>query len=152
MSYLIPREGRIQLLTELLGQGARENWLLCLYHSAVTLSESLVAATLIAAEATFSGYSRKTLTRQIGSPYWSTPALQAPSGTPPWSPATQVAHAEYGTAPQSWTRGAASDTIHGYFIIGATSGKLIVVEALETPRALTDPADTVEITPIFENA
>ena len=90
--------------------------------------------------------------RQVnaGANSWTTPVSQAPSGSPAWSSRSQVGHSQYGTA-QSWTCGATGDTIYGYFIVGATSGKLICAEAFATPRTLAS-GDTLSITPIFENA
>ena len=94
---------------------------------------------------------RKTLTRAIGSSNWNTPVSQAPSGSPAWSSRSQVGHSQYGSAAQSWTCGATGDTVYGYFVIGATSGKLIFAEAFSTPRTLAG-GDTIQIQPVFENA
>jgi hypothetical protein len=151
MALVVPHEGDIQLLTDMLGGGTLENWQLCLFNSNITPSENDSAATYTAHETAFTNYARKTLTRQIGSSYWNTPVSQAPSGSPPWSSRSQVGHSQYGSAAQSWTCGTTGDTIYGYFIVGATSGKLICAEAFATPRTLAS-GDTLSITPIFENA
>src|SRR3954466_4368931 len=129
MALLVPHEGELQILTDLLGQGSREDWQLGLFNSNITPSEADTASTYTAHEATFTNYARKTLSRQIGSGSWATPVSQPPSGSPPWSGRNQVGHSQYGSSAQSWTCGATGDTIYGYFVIGATSGKLIFAEA-----------------------
>jgi hypothetical protein len=151
MALLVPHEGELQLLADMLGGGSLENWQLCLFNSNITPSETDSASTYTAHEAAFTNYSRLTLTRQIGTSYWNAPVSQAPSGSPPWSSRAQVGHSQYGSTPQTWTSGATGDTIYGYFILGATSGKLICAEAFATPRTLAI-GDTLSLTPIFENA
>lgn len=149
MAYLIPREGDVQILTELLGSG--ENWQLGLFKTSITPAETDVAATYTAHEADFTNYARKTLTRAVGTGNWSTPVSQAPSGSPAWSSRFQVAHSVYGSAAQSWTCGTTGNTVYGYFIVGATSGKLIMAELFPSPRTLTS-GDSFSMTPLFENA
>ena len=78
---------------------------------------------------------------------WSTPALAAPSGSPPWTTRGQVARSAY--QPQSWTVGATGDVIHGWFVVGSTSGKLLIAGSLETPRTLAT-GDVLTITPTLE--
>jgi hypothetical protein len=151
MALLVPHEGELQLLTDLLGGGTLENWLLCLFNSNITPSETDTAATYTAHEAAFTNYGRRTLTRSVSATTWNPPASQAPSGTPPWSSRAKVAHSQYGASPQAWTCGATGDTVYGYFILGAASGKLICAEAFAAPRTLAS-GDALSITPVFENA
>lgn len=151
MPFLVSREGDLRLLTELLGGGPSEDWQLGLFNAATTPAETDTAATYTAKEATFAGYSRKTLTRSVSATTWNTPVLQAPSGAPAWSPRGQVAHSQYGSAPLSWSVGATGENIYGYFIVGATSGKLILAEQFSEPRTLRS-GDTLSITPVFEVA
>lgn len=151
MALLVPHEGDVQLLNDLLGTSTREDWQLGLFNSNITPAETDAAATYTAHEPAFTNYARKTLTRSIGASTWNTPVSQAPSGSPAWSARSQVGHSQYGSAPQVWTCGATGDTVYGYFIIGATSTKLICAEAFTTPRTLAS-GDTLSITPIFENA
>jgi hypothetical protein len=151
MALLVPHEGDVQLLNDLLGGGSLENWQLGLFNASITPAETDTASTYTSHETAFGGYSRKTLQRTMSSTAWNTPVSQAPSGTPPWSSRTQVGHSQYGDAPQTWTVGATGDTLYGYFIIGVNSGKLIAAEAFATPRTLAS-GDTLSITPIFENA
>jgi hypothetical protein len=151
MALLVPHEGDVQLLTDLMGGGTLENWQLCLFNSGLTPSETDSAATYTAHETAFTNYTRKTLTRSVSASTWNTPVSQAPSGSPAWSSRNQVGHTQYGSNPQSWTCGATGDTIYGYFILGATSGKLICAEAFSIPRTLAN-GDTISLTPVFENA
>ena len=85
MALLVPHEGELQLLTDMIGGGTLENWQLCLFNSNITPSETDTAATYTAHETAFPGYARVTLTRSISSSTWNTPVSQAPSGSPPWS-------------------------------------------------------------------
>jgi hypothetical protein len=149
MALMVPREGDVQLLADLLGSG--ENWLLGLFHANITPAETDTASTYTAQEASFTSYARKTLTRTVGASTWNTPVSQSPSGSPAWSSRTQVGHSQYGSAPQTWTCGATGDTVYGYFAIGATSGKLIFAEAFSTPRTVAN-GDTLQVQPVFENA
>jgi hypothetical protein len=151
MPLLVPHEGELQLLTDLFTGGTLEDWQLGLFNANITPSESDTAATYTAHEATFTNYFRKTLTRKIGTSFWNTPISKVPSGSPPWSGRTQVAHTQYGSADQSWTCGATGGTIYGYFILGATSGRLILAEAFSTPRTLGN-GDTLSFTPVFDGA
>jgi len=149
MAMLIPNEGEIQLLTDLLSGGSLENWSLRLFKADITPAETDTAATYTAQEATFSSYTAKTLTRSVSGSTWSTPVSQAPSGS--WSAEAACAYSAYGSSPQSWTCGATGNTIYGYFITGATSGKLIGVEKFTTARTLVS-GDTLSLTPVFESA
>src|SRR4051794_30268432 len=151
MALLVPHEGELQILTDLLGQGAREDWQLGLFNANITPSESDTASTYTAHEAAFTNYARKTLTRSIGGSTWNAPVIQAPSGAPPWSGRSRVAHSQYGSSSQVWTCGTTGDTIYGYFVIGASSGTLVFAEAFSTPRPLAN-GDTVSVQPVVENA
>lgn len=151
MALMVPREGDVQLLNDLLAGGSLENWSLRLFNSNITPAETDTAATYTAHETAFTGYAAKTLTRTIGSSTWNTPVSQAPSGAPAWSSRTQVGHSQYGSSPQSWTCSGTGDTIYGYFITGVTSGKLILAEAFASSRTLAN-GDSLSITPVFENA
>jgi hypothetical protein len=151
MAFLVPREGDVQLLADLLGGGPLEDWSLGLFNASITPAEADTAATYSAHETAFTGYARKTLTRSVSASTWNTPVLQAPSGSPAWSSRTQVGHAQYGSAPQSWTCTGAGDTVYGYFIVGATSGKLICAELFAAPRTLAS-GDSLSMTPVFEAA
>lgn len=147
MAATIPNEGEVQLLTEQLGAG--ENWLLGLFKSNLTPGEADTAATYTAAECDFTNYARKTLTRSISAGTWQTVTSGAPTGA--WSAEAAVAKSTYGAAPQSWTCGATGNTVYGYFLLGATSGKLIMAEAFAAPRTLAS-GDVLSTTPAFEGS
>ena len=148
MPFLVSREGDVRLLTELLGGGPSEDWLLCLYNAAITPAETDSTATYTDHEASFTGYARKTLVRSVSATTWSPPILQPPSGSPAWSGRGQVASSTYGDGPLTWAVGS-SEAIHGYFIIGAVSGDLILAEQFASPRSL-QAGDTLSISPVFE--
>jgi hypothetical protein len=151
MPLLVPHEGELVLMSDMIGGGTLENWQLCLYNSNIIPNESDVAANYTSHETTFSGYARVTLTRSISPTTWNTPVSQAPSGSPAWSSRSLVGHTQYGSSPQTWTCGVTGDTVYGYFIIGVSSGKLICAEAFVTPRTLAS-GDVISIQPVFENA
>jgi hypothetical protein len=156
MSFMCPREGELQVLKDQLGGGVLENWILDLFKSNTTPSEtdSLATYTLVTAGADGSWYASKTLTRSLSSATWNTPVSQAPTG---WVPSvsggahTQVAHSAYGSAAQNWIKNNAGTlSVYGYTISGATSGKLIAAEAF--PVRNLNNADSISLTPIFELA
>ena len=116
-----------------------------LVKSAFAPSETDTVASYQIAD--FDGYADKTLTRSVSPTTWNTPVSQTPSGSPPWSAESAVAHSDYGSAPQVFTcTGATGNTIYGYCIVGATSGKLICAEAFATPRTLSN-GDSLSLTP-----
>jgi hypothetical protein len=144
VALLIPNEGEVQLLADLLGGGALENWKFRLYTSATTPAETDVAATYT--EATFTGYTAggNTLTRSLSAGTWSTPASGAPTGA--WSAEAAVAESTYNAgSPQTWNATSAQ-TIVGYYIVGGTSGKLIGAEKFAASISLVNPS-TLTIVP-----
>lgn len=87
--------------------------ILCKLYTVCATSGGLPSAASIVGdftEASFTGYSAKTLTNTLTGTTWSTP-----SGTP--------AVTQYNSAsPQSWTATGGYQTILGYYYVGATSG------------------------------
>lgn len=145
MAMVIPNEGEVQLLTDLLGGGTLENWSLRLYKTNVTPAETDTPASYTVAD--FTSYANKTLTRTIGAGNWSTPASGSPTNS--WSAEASVAESAYGSSAQSWTNGGASpQTIYGYYIVGATSTKLIAAESFAASRTLNQN-DSLSFTPRF---
>lgn len=140
---VIPHEGEVQLLKDLLAGGSLENWTLKLFSNNISPSETDSSATYT--EATFTGYSAKTLTRSISGTTWATPSTSGggvlESGD---------AYSAYGSAAQSWSATSAQ-TIYGYFIIGATSGKVIAAEKFATAVSLINPS-TITVQPSLELA
>jgi hypothetical protein len=147
VAFLVPNEGEIQLLTDLLAGGTLENWTLKLYKTNVTPAETDTGATYTVAD--FTSYANKTLTRSVSGSTWQTVAGGSPSGS--WSAEAAVAKSSYGSAAQSWTCGASGNTIYGYYIVGATSTKLICAELFASSRTLAN-GDTLSLTPVFEAA
>jgi hypothetical protein len=137
MPLLVPNVGEVVLLTNLLNGGTLENFTLKLFKSNTTPAEGDTAGTYT--EADFTGYSAKTLTRSVSGGTWATPSTSG--GT------TSSAYAA-----QTFTSSdATSQTIYGYFIVGATTGTLILAERFDTARNLVSP-DTLTVTPRIELA
>lgn len=135
MTLLVPNVGEVVLLTNLLAGGSLENWTLKLFKSNSTPAESDVAGTYT--EADFTGYSAKTLTRSVSGSTWATPATGDGNTTSQYDAAS----------PQSWTNtGASAETVYGYYIVGATSGILLVSEAFAASRTLNQN-DVLNLTP-----
>ena len=147
MPRITPNEGILSRLGDIVGGGG-EAYELGLYKSSVALTVGMTASAVTDVESSFTGYARKTLARSVSGSTWLPVVSQAPSGTPPWSARDQVAATQYGT-PQIWSIASGGESIYGYFLVGATSGKLYVVEAFDAPLAALDGA-TFEITPHLE--
>lgn len=145
MSMLVPNEGEIQLLTDLLGGGALENWTLKLFSSNTTPAETDTAATYT--ECTFTGYSAKTLTRTLSGSTWSTPAGNSSNTV---NSESQDAKSTYGASAQSWSATSAQ-TVYGYIIVGATSTKLIAAEKFGSSISLVNPS-TLTLQPVMQLA
>lgn len=145
MAWVIPNEGEVQLLTDLLGGGSLENWSLRLFKSNTTPAETDTAATYTVAD--FTGYTSKTLTRTLSGATWATPASGSPTNS--WSAEASVAESAYGASAQTWTNsGATPQTIYGYILVGATSTKLIGAETFAASRTLNQN-DVLNLTPRF---
>lgn len=138
MALLVPNVGEVVLLTNLLAGGSLENWTLKLYKTDVTPAEEDVAGDYT--EADFTDYTSKTLTRAVGAGNWGTPATSGGTTSSTYNSGT----------PQTWTAGS-SQTIYGYFIVGATSGTLIYAEKFASARALQS-GDVLNVTPRIELA
>jgi len=139
LSLLIPNVGETKLLADLLSGGSLENWSLRLFTDAGTPAET--DTHLTRTEATFTGYTAKTLVRAVGVGNWSTPASGSPTGS--WSAETLVAESVYES--QVWSP-ASSQTVEGYFILGSTSGILILEEKFSSSKPLTN-GDTLTLIP-----
>src|SRR5687768_12022606 len=114
MSLVVPDAGEVLLLHKMLkaALSVDEGYTLKLYKSEVDLTSDTVAADLNAVEADFTSYASKSLTRAG----WDTVATSG-----------GAALANYGTT-QTWTCGSTGNTIHGYFVLGSTSGTLLWAE------------------------
>lgn len=110
---IAPNEGRVVLLNNLLAGGSLENWTLKLFKNNLSLALSSVAADFT--EADFTGYSAKTLTRSQSGGTWASASIDS-----------DIAESEYGTDQSFTYTGATSQSIYGWYIVGATSGKVIL--------------------------
>jgi hypothetical protein len=133
----------VQLEKDLLAGGSLENWSLRLFSTSHAPAVTDTLSTYTAIEASFTGYSAKTLTRTLSGSTWSTPAI---SGTT--VNAAGDALSTYGSAAQSWSATSAQ-TIYGYFWSGLTSAVGITAEAFGSSIALTNPS-TLNLTPVLE--
>jgi len=140
MSAVCPNEGELQLINDLLN-GGTHNWTLQLFKTNVTPAETDTNSTYTAAD--FTNYTTKTLTRTVNNGVtWNTPASGSPTGS--WSAEASVAESTYQQL--SWTCGASGNTIYGYWIVDATTTKVILAEAFGTARTLAN-GDTLNLTP-----
>ena len=142
MSMVIPHEGEIVLLNNLLAGGALENWTLKLFSNNVTPALTDTSATYTVAS--FTGYADKTLTRTQSGSTWA-----AAAGTGSVLEASD-AYSAYGASAQSWSA-TSSQTIYGYYILGATSGKVIAAEKFASAVNLINPS-TITVQPSLELA
>lgn len=132
MSLLVPDVGEVKLLARLLYQATTpENFTLKLYKTNVTPAESDTAGSYT--EADFTSYAAVTLTSTQAAGTWAVPTTS--SGT---------TSSTYGTnavfSPTS------SQTVYGYFVVGATSTVLMWAELFSSSKNLVS-GDTLTITP-----
>lgn len=131
MALLVPDVGEVILLGNLLAGGTLENMTLKLFKTNVTPAESDTASSYTVAD--FTSYANKTLTRSVNNGVtWGT--VGTSGGT---TSSTYVA--------QSWTAGS-TQTIYGYYVVGATSTVLLWAEAFAVARALAS-TDVLNLTP-----
>jgi len=138
MPLVVPDVGEVELLKRILYPAGGENGTLKLYSNNVTPSESDTAATYT--EATFTGYAAKTLTSSQSAATWAVPTTSAGTTSSTYG----------GGTAQSWSP-TSSQTIYGYFIVGATTGILWWAELFATAKNLSS-GDTLNLTPRFELA
>ena len=133
MALLVPDVGEVELLDKLLKDALSvdEDYTLKLYKTNVTPAESDTAGSYTVAD--FTGYANKTLTR---------------AG---WAAASTAAGTTSTTfAQQSWSP-TSSQTVYGYYVIGATSTVLLWAELFASSKNLVD-GDTLQLTPKMELA
>lgn len=145
MPAICPNEGEIRLGTDLLAGGSLENWTEKLFQNNITPAETDTSATYT--EATFTGYSALTLTRTISGSTWSTPASNAVN---PIGGEASDARSLYGASANVWSS-TSSQTIYGYYRVGATSGKVVQAERFASPIALVNPS-TLSYQPVLQIA
>lgn len=129
MTLLVPDQAESIALQNLLNKTAPQNMVMKLYKSNTTPAETDTEATYT--EADFTGYAAVTLTG----------ASWTITGTAPTSA---------GYAQQSFTSSADQTTqqVYGYFVVQATSGKLMWAERFsDGPYPVSFNGDVVKITP-----
>jgi hypothetical protein len=108
-----PNEGRVVLVNNLLAGGTLEAWSLRLFKNDYTPVVGSVLADFTQAD--FTGYSAKTLTRSQTGSTWGAASI-----------ASNIAQSEYATDQSFTYTGATSQSVYGWYIVGATSGKVIL--------------------------
>ncbi len=134
MAMVIPTEGELELLKKMIqvALSTDENYILHLYNNNVAPSSSSTSSTFT--ETAFTGYTAKTLTRAS----WATPTLVSGQG--------QTTYAQ-----QSFSCTGTGDTIYGYYVLGATSGKVLWAEQFSSSRTLAN-GDVLNINPQMQLA
>lgn len=134
MALLAPDVGEVELLKRLLyATAGSENFTLKLFKTNVTPAEGDTAGSYTVAD--FTGYSDKTLTSSQSGSTWAVPSTSA-----------GVTSSTYGGGtPQSWSP-TSSQTIYGYYVVGATSTVLLWAEAFASSKNLSS-GDTLQLTP-----
>lgn len=128
MGLIIPNEGELELLDKMLKVAllVDEDYLLRLYKNNYTPSATSTATDFI--EADFDGYSEKTLVRSS------------------WvSSVTVSGKASTNYPQQTWTCGAATNDIYGYYVLGADSGKVLWAERFSNTKTLEEN-DVINLT------
>jgi hypothetical protein len=137
MALLVPDVGEVELLKRVLyANSGSENWTLKLYKTNVTPAESDTAGSYTVAD--FTGYVDKTLTSSQSGATWAVPTTS-----------TGTTSSTYGTT-LSWSP-TSSQTIYGYYVIGATSTTLLFAELFSSSKALSN-GDTFNLTVRLELA
>jgi hypothetical protein len=135
MALVMSNEGGLELLDKMLKDALSvdENYVLKLFNaSTITPAVSTSSASFAGATATFTNYSHKTLTRAG----WNAATISS-----------NTAVADYTTA-SSWTCGATTDVVYGYWIEGVTSNKVLWAEKFASPRTVAN-GDILNVTPRF---
>ena len=135
MSLCMPDAGGLEMLAKMIktALATDDNYILKLYDSAITPTNSTTAGTFSGHTATFTNYSHQTLTRAG----WSS-IVQ--SGT--------TAQTSYGTT-LTWTCGATGDTVYGYWVESATTGTCLWAELFGTARTLAN-GDVLNLVPSIQ--
>lgn len=129
---VIPDEGVTLLLGKMLKDAlsSGEDYTLKLYQNDYTPVPSSTAASFT--ECTFGGYAAKPLTRAG----WGTPSLVSGKASTTYS------------VMQTWTLSGSPQTVYGYFVLGAITGKVLWAEKFAAARTLT-AGDQLDLTPVF---
>lgn len=132
-NVVIPLEGAIEILKRILyGNAGAENLSLRLFKNNFTPGLTSTGADFTVA--TFTGYANITLTSSQAAGTWAVPTSSTP-----------YALSTYGTL-ASWTA-TTDQTIYGWYLVGATSGKVYAAQLFSSPRVLVGAqSDTITLT------
>jgi hypothetical protein len=130
MALLVPDVGEVELLKRVLYPASAENWTLKLYKTNVTPAESDTASSYTVAD--FTGYADKTITNTQSGATWAVPTTS-----------TGTTSSTYGTT-LTWSP-TSSQTVYGYYVVGATSTTLLMAELFSTSKNLSN-GDTFNLT------
>ena len=134
---VIPDIAGIELLKKILKD---ENVTLKLYKNNPTLNNNTLKIDFT--EATFDGYSSKTLSKLTlpTSTSWIIPISESPV-----APCTDKEIVST-YAEQSWTCGSSGNTVYGYYVVGSTTANLLWADKFDIARDLGD-GDILRIIP-----
>jgi hypothetical protein len=130
MALLVQNDGEVIALEALVNKTAPQNLILKLFQNNVTPAETDIASGYT--EATFTGYGPITLTGAS----WGAASAGAPSS---------IAYAQ-----QTFTSsaGAQSQAIYGYYLVQASSGKVVLAERFsDGPYTIVNLGDQIKVTP-----
>lgn len=133
MALVVPNEGELQMLKQLLGAAAIETLQLKLYCNNYTPVAGSLASNFT--EASGGGYAAKSLTASS----WTY------SGG---NPTTASYPAQTFTFTGALTT---NTTVYGYYVVGATSGKCYWAELLATPFTPANNGDNIQLTLNFSD-
>ena len=133
MALVVPNEGELQLLDKMLraALSVDEAYILKLFQNNYTPDAN--ATSTLFTESNFTNYVAMTLSRAN------------------WNASTLVsgkAQSSYGANPQTWTCGVTGNVVYGYWVEGASSGKVLWAERFAVARTLAE-GDVLNITPQF---
>lgn len=118
VAIVLPDEGLADQLSYIIKTAISgvADWQLMLFQNNLTPTQTTVFSDLV--EATFSGYSRVTVTRAT----WTSPTIVADKAVSTW-----------GTTGTTWTNAGSTQTIYGYALITASSPVIRVIERFASP-------------------
>ena len=130
MTMIVANDGDYQMIEAVLNKATPENLILKLFTNNVTPDKSFTASSLT--ECAAAGYAAITLAAAS----W-TVTEGTGAGTTPTT----------ATYPQQTFTLTAAANIYGYYLVGATSGKLYFAELVGGPFVIPSGGGTVKITP-----
>jgi hypothetical protein len=133
MALVVPDEGEVQLLKLLTGASAQEDYTLKLYTNAGPPAETDTSASYT--EVSGFGYASISLVHGVG-----------------WTCSTTAGVSAAVYAQQTFTFTSGPVTVNGYYIVGATSGKVLWAEAFSGAAAIPAGGGTIQVTPRIELA